>query len=39
MEKVGHKIIKLNIGKLAAFGFEPPAEIVKDMIRNMGNAS
>nr|WP_205905265.1 pyridoxal phosphate-dependent aminotransferase [Collimonas pratensis] len=39
MEEEGHKIIKLNIGNLAVFGFEPPDEIVQDMIRNMGNAS
>ncbi|PUA20718.1 pyridoxal phosphate-dependent aminotransferase [Glaciimonas sp. PCH181] len=39
MEEEGHKIIKLNIGNLAVFGFEPPDEIVQDMIRNMGNAA
>jgi alanine-synthesizing transaminase len=39
MEEEGHKIIKLNIGNLAVFGFEAPEEIVQDMIRNMGNAS
>jgi alanine-synthesizing transaminase len=39
MEEEGHKIIKLNIGNLAAFGFDAPDEIVQDMIRNMGNAS
>lgn len=39
MEDEGHKIIKLNIGNLAAFGFDPPDEIVRDMIKNMGNAS
>lgn len=39
MEEDGHKIIKLNIGNLAAFGFDAPDEIVQDMIRNMGNAS
>jgi alanine-synthesizing transaminase len=35
MEENGHKIIKLNIGNLAVFGFDPPDEIVQDMIRNM----
>jgi Aspartate/tyrosine/aromatic aminotransferase len=35
MEEEGHKIIKLNIGNLAAFGLEPPEEIVQDMIRNV----
>ena len=39
MEDAGQKIIKLNIGNLAPFGFEAPDEIVQDMIRNMGNAS
>ncbi len=38
MEEEGHKIIKLNIGNLAAFGFEAPDEIVQDMIRNLPNA-
>ncbi len=35
MEDEGHKIIKLNIGNIAAFGLEPPDEIVQDMIRNI----
>ena len=35
MEDEGQKIIKLNIGNLAPFGFEPPEEIVADMIRNL----
>ena len=35
MEDEGHSIMKLNIGNLAAFGFEPPDEIVQDMIRNL----
>ena len=39
MEEEGHKIIKLNIGNLAIFGFDAPDEIVQDMIRNMSNAS
>jgi alanine-synthesizing transaminase len=39
MEDEGHKIIKLNIGNLAAFGFDAPDEIVQDMIRNLGNSS
>jgi alanine-synthesizing transaminase len=37
MEEEGHKIIKLNIGNIAAFGLEPPDEIVQDMIRNLGS--
>ena len=35
MEDEGQQIIKLNIGNIAAFGIQPPAEIVQDMIRNM----
>lgn len=35
MEEEGQKIIKLNIGNIAAFGLEPPDEIVQDMIRNL----
>ena len=39
MEEEGHKIIKLNIGNLAVFGFDPPDEIVQDMIRNLPHAA
>jgi alanine-synthesizing transaminase len=39
MEEEGHKIIKLNIGNLAVFGFDAPDEIVHDMIINMPNAA
>jgi alanine-synthesizing transaminase len=39
MEDEGHKIIKLNIGNIAAFGLEPPDEIVQDMIRNLPHAA
>ena len=39
MEEEGHKIIKLNIGNVAAFGLEPPDEIVQDMIRNMPHSA
>ncbi|MFP5394146.1 MAG: aminotransferase class I/II-fold pyridoxal phosphate-dependent enzyme, partial [Gammaproteobacteria bacterium] len=39
MEEDGHKIIKLNIGNLAPFGFSAPDEIVQDMILNMHNAA
>ena len=35
MEDEGQKIIKLNIGNMAPFGFLPPDEIVQDMIRNL----
>ena len=39
LEEDGHKIIKLNIGNLAAFNFDPPDEIVRDMILNMPQAA
>lgn len=39
MEEEGHKLIKLNIGNLATFNFDPPDEIVQDMILNMHNAA
>jgi len=35
MEDEGQKIIKLNIGNLAVFGFDSPEEIQQDMIRNL----
>ncbi|MGO9446249.1 MAG: pyridoxal phosphate-dependent aminotransferase [Thiobacillaceae bacterium] len=39
MEEEGHRIIKLNIGNPAPFGFEAPEEIVHDVIVNLPNAS
>jgi alanine-synthesizing transaminase len=39
MEEEGQKIIKLNIGNVGVFGFDPPEEIQRDMIRNLSNAS
>ncbi|MCX7628112.1 MAG: pyridoxal phosphate-dependent aminotransferase [Methylophilaceae bacterium] len=39
MEDEGHRIIKLNIGNPAPFGFEAPEEIVQDVIHNMRDAS
>ncbi len=39
MEDEGHRIIKLNIGNLAPFGFEAPDEVKHDVIVNLGNAS
>ncbi|MBX3244501.1 MAG: pyridoxal phosphate-dependent aminotransferase [Acidobacteria bacterium] len=39
MEESGERIMKLNIGNLAAFGFEPPDEIVQDIIRNLAEAA
>ena len=38
MEDEGQRIIKLNIGNPASFGFEVPEEIMQDVIRNMGDA-
>ncbi len=39
MEEDGQRIIKLNIGNPAAFGFEVPEEIQQDVIRNMSKAA
>jgi alanine-synthesizing transaminase len=39
MEDEGQKIIKLNIGNLAPFGFDSPEEIQLDIIRNLPNAA
>ncbi len=39
MEEEGHRIIKLNIGNLAPFGFEAPEEIQQDVIHNLPNSS
>jgi alanine-synthesizing transaminase len=39
MEEEGHKVIKLNIGNLAHFGFDAPDEIQRDMIRNLPNSA
>lgn len=38
MEEQGHKIIKLNIGNPAPFGFEAPQEIINDVALNLPNA-
>ena len=39
MEEEGQKIIKLNIGNVGVFGFDPPEEIQLDMIRNLHHAA
>lgn len=39
MEEEGQRIIKLNIGNLASFGFDAPEEVVQDVIRNLPNAA
>lgn len=38
MEEQGHRIIKLNIGNPAPFGFEAPQEILADVITNLPSA-
>ncbi|MEZ0539272.1 pyridoxal phosphate-dependent aminotransferase [Fibrella arboris] len=38
LESQGYKIISLNIGNPAAFGFDTPDEIVHDVILNIRNA-
>ncbi len=35
LEEEGHKILKLNIGNPAPFGFEAPDDILKDVIHNL----
>jgi alanine-synthesizing transaminase len=35
MEDEGHRILKLNIGNPAPFGFAAPDDILKDVIRNL----
>ncbi|MBA3024387.1 MAG: pyridoxal phosphate-dependent aminotransferase [Sideroxydans sp.] len=39
MEEEGQRIIKLNIGNLAPFGFEAPEEIQRDVILNLPNSA
>jgi alanine-synthesizing transaminase len=39
MEEEGQKIIRLNLGNLAVFGFDAPEEIQRDMIRNLPNSA
>ncbi|MDN6179822.1 MAG: pyridoxal phosphate-dependent aminotransferase [Halomonas subglaciescola] len=38
LEDEGHRILKLNIGNPAAFGFEAPEEILQDVMRNLPTA-
>jgi len=37
LEEEGHRILKLNIGNPAAFGFDAPDEILQDVILNLSN--
>lgn len=39
MEESGQKIIKLNIGNLGMFGFDPPSEMLEHMRRNISVAA
>jgi alanine-synthesizing transaminase len=39
MEEEGQRIIKLNIGNLAPFGFDAPDEVRQDVALNLSNAS
>ncbi|WP_019545384.1 pyridoxal phosphate-dependent aminotransferase [Streptomyces sulphureus] len=38
LEAAGHRILKLNTGNPAAFGFDCPPEILEDMLRNVGTS-
>ena len=38
LEAEGHRILKLNIGNPAPFGFEAPEAILRDMIHHLPNA-
>ena len=38
LEDAGHRIMKLNIGNPAPFGFEAPPEILVDVVRNLPNS-
>jgi len=38
LEDDGHKILKLNIGNPAPFGFDAPDDILKDVIHNLPSA-
>ncbi|MEV7025123.1 pyridoxal phosphate-dependent aminotransferase [Kitasatospora sp. NPDC093558] len=38
LEEQGHRILKLNTGNPAVFGFEAPPEILQDILRNLASA-
>ena len=38
LEQQGHRVIKLNIGNLAPFGFQAPTEMIGDMVTNLARA-
>ncbi len=39
LEEEGNKVLKLNIGNPAPFGFDAPDEILVDVIRNLPTAT
>jgi alanine-synthesizing transaminase len=38
LEAAGHRILKLNTGNPAPFGFECPPEILEDIVRSLADA-
>ncbi|MFJ8433737.1 pyridoxal phosphate-dependent aminotransferase [Kitasatospora sp. NPDC094019] len=38
LEEQGHRILKLNTGNPALFGFDAPPEILQDILRNLSSA-
>ncbi|MFJ3789323.1 pyridoxal phosphate-dependent aminotransferase [Kitasatospora sp. NPDC090091] len=38
LEEQGHRILKLNTGNPAVFGFDAPPEILQDILRNLASA-
>ncbi len=39
LEDEGHRVIKLNIGNPAPFGFEAPEELLQDVIHNLPDST
>ena len=39
LEDEGHRVIKLNIGNPAPFGFEAPEELLQDVVHNLPDAT
>ena len=39
LEDEGHRVIKLNIGNPAPFGFEAPEELLQDVIANLPDST
>lgn len=39
LEESGQRIIHLNLGNLAPFGFEPPADLVQQMVQHLPDAA